>query len=229
MANFKEAHKWMTCCGADGYYNADFNQAQELVRKAEGGYSNDPRDKGGETYKGISRVFNPNWSGWVIIDAYKKTHTLKTNAYIPDKKLDELTESYYKSEYWNKIKGDEINNQRLANMIYDMSVNPIKPGAKQIVIDSLKVVSKDDTIKNYDVKKINVADPNKLFNEIGKRRSDGYKERGGYALNSWLNRLKSLGYGDVLETVKRNKGKTAMIALGLGIAISGIYLYNKNK
>lgn len=29
----------------------------------EGGYSNDPIDLGGETYKGIARNAHPNWQG----------------------------------------------------------------------------------------------------------------------------------------------------------------------
>src|SRR2546426_796362 len=50
---------------------ADFDYALTQLLKVEGGYANDPRDPGGETYKGISRVFWPNWSGWPLIDAAK--------------------------------------------------------------------------------------------------------------------------------------------------------------
>ena len=34
---------------------ADFRLAYKKIEAAEGGYVNDPDDKGGETYKGISR------------------------------------------------------------------------------------------------------------------------------------------------------------------------------
>lgn len=207
---------------------ANFVEAHNLVKKAEGGYANDPRDKGGETYKGISRVYNPSWEGWKIIDDYKlKYGTIKTNATISDIP-DRMVEEFYKKNYWNVIKGDEIKNQQLINMIYDLAVNPVKPGAKQIVIDSLKVVNKDASIDKYDVNKINATNSGKLFNEIGKRRKEGYEKIGGYALPSWLNRLKDLGYTGV-EIAKRNIGTTIAIIFGIGILTTGIIYLIKQK
>ena len=38
----------------------------------EGGYVDDPDDRGGETYKGISRKNHPAWEGWEIIDSMKE-------------------------------------------------------------------------------------------------------------------------------------------------------------
>ena len=46
---------------------ADFRLAYKKIEAAEGGYVNDPDDKGGETYKGISRKANPDWNGWINI------------------------------------------------------------------------------------------------------------------------------------------------------------------
>lgn len=51
---------------------ANFKIALDKVLSREGGYINDPDDKGGETYKGISRKYNPDWKGWRIIDNTKK-------------------------------------------------------------------------------------------------------------------------------------------------------------
>ncbi len=53
---------------------AKFIDAYKKVLNNEGIYSNDPDDAGGETYKGISRKANPNWDGWISIDAIKKAH-----------------------------------------------------------------------------------------------------------------------------------------------------------
>jgi lysozyme family protein len=50
---------------------ADFKQAHSIVMNNEGGYANDPSDRGGETYKGISRNNFPNWKGWKLIDLHK--------------------------------------------------------------------------------------------------------------------------------------------------------------
>ena len=38
---------------------ADFNDAFDETMGHEGGYVNDSNDAGGETYRGISRRFNP--------------------------------------------------------------------------------------------------------------------------------------------------------------------------
>lgn len=48
--------------------NENFLKSYDILIKHEGGYVNDPDDKGGETYKGIARKFNPDWKGWKIID-----------------------------------------------------------------------------------------------------------------------------------------------------------------
>lgn len=42
-----------------------------VTLKFEGGYNNDPKDKGKETYRGISRRSNPNWPGWSLVDRLK--------------------------------------------------------------------------------------------------------------------------------------------------------------
>ena len=51
---------------------ATFEDAYKKVVKVEGSYVCDSDDSGGETYKGISRRYNPKWEGWPIIDNYKK-------------------------------------------------------------------------------------------------------------------------------------------------------------
>ena len=45
------------------YYNsfASFNQSYDLIRQWEGNYVNHPFDKGGITYGGITKKYNPNW------------------------------------------------------------------------------------------------------------------------------------------------------------------------
>ena len=37
----------------------------------EGGYVDDRDDRGGETYRGISRNNFPDWKGWKKIDGFK--------------------------------------------------------------------------------------------------------------------------------------------------------------
>src|SRR6185437_3078069 len=93
------------------------------VLKNEGGYVNNPKDPGGETYRGISRKNNPSWAGWAIIDRYKNSRTLKTDDVIKDAQLDSLVQQEYESKYWKPFKGDTIQNQDVANIYFDMHVN----------------------------------------------------------------------------------------------------------
>ena len=56
-----------------------FTPAFTLSKINEGGWVNDPNDIGGETYRGISRKFNPKWNGWSVIDEMKKKGLIKKN------------------------------------------------------------------------------------------------------------------------------------------------------
>ena len=52
---------------------SDFEKSLTFVLSAEGGYANNKNDKGGETYKGVARNYNPHWGGWVQIDLVKES------------------------------------------------------------------------------------------------------------------------------------------------------------
>jgi len=101
---------------------ADFATAFALTMKNEGGYVHDPQDLGGETYKGIARRMNPKWEGWVDIDLLKKQkgfpEILDGNALLQEK-----IKAFYEANYWDKIRGDEIEDQDVAESIFDFAVN----------------------------------------------------------------------------------------------------------
>jgi lysozyme family protein len=102
---------------------ADFKTAYNITNKHEGYYVNVSWDLGRETYKGISRRFHPNWSGWTMIDGWKaKNGQPKWNQnldpLIPG--LAAAHERYSRTVFWNAIKGDDIHNQNFANLFYDV-------------------------------------------------------------------------------------------------------------
>ena len=101
---------------------ADFTPSFLHTINAEGGYVHDPDDPGGETYKGIARSRNSGWSGWADIDRLKKQKNFPRNLEA-DSDLQEKVKALYKSNYWDKVKGDEINDQDIAESIYDFAVN----------------------------------------------------------------------------------------------------------
>lgn len=103
---------------------ANFKTALDKVLYREGGYVNDPDDKGGETYKGISRKYNPDWKGWHIIDNTKKEHPKDFKGYLNrNPELEKAVYDLYKDKYWDCFDLDEIPNQQVANIMFDTCVN----------------------------------------------------------------------------------------------------------
>lgn len=107
---------------------ARFDPAFQLILAHEGGYSNDPDDPGGETYRGIARKMNPDWLGWHIIDLLKKQpgfpdSLLSKHELEIDRQLQYEVQSFYYLNYWMKILGDKLENQQVAESIFDFSVN----------------------------------------------------------------------------------------------------------
>lgn len=82
---------------------ADFNKSIDKVLINEGGYVNDPSDRGGETKFGISKRAYPN------VDIKNLTA--------------EQAKEIYKKDYWDKVKGDDISSEFVAYEIFDTAVN----------------------------------------------------------------------------------------------------------
>lgn len=103
---------------------ADFKTAYKKIEAAEGCYCFDPDDAGGETYKGISRKSNPNWDGWISIDAIKKAHPTTFKGIL--KKIPELekkVQDLYKDKYWDCFELDDVPSQLVAEQMFDTAVN----------------------------------------------------------------------------------------------------------
>jgi lysozyme family protein len=100
-----------------------FKQAFDNLFKYEAGYVNDKDDKGEETYAGIARHYHPDWQGWQIIDNYKKLYPPDFKSYLEkDERLQSLVLDFYKKEYWDKFKGDELP-YIIAEELLEQSVN----------------------------------------------------------------------------------------------------------
>lgn len=101
---------------------ANFDEAYLRTLKFEGGYANVDGDSGEETYKGISRAANPNWEGWKIVDEYRTKSNFPKNL-DGNQELQKLVRKCYKDNYWDKVWGDRIKHQKVANDLYDVAVN----------------------------------------------------------------------------------------------------------
>ena len=102
---------------------SDFSKAFEKTMEHEGGYVNDKDDRGGETYRGISRNNFGNWKGWKKIDKYKPVNDGFRKKIKQDESLQNDVRDFYKKEFWNRFKGDDIGDQGLAEELFDTAVN----------------------------------------------------------------------------------------------------------
>jgi lysozyme family protein len=101
---------------------ADFLTAYKKLDEVEGGYANDPADKGGETIFGIARKFHPDWPGWTLLDVLKQAPNFPHIAEV-NPELKGAAGVFYRQEYWNRLRGDDIPQQEIADYLFDTAVN----------------------------------------------------------------------------------------------------------
>jgi len=91
---------------------ADFLPAFERMIVAEGGYqlTDIPGDRGGQTFAGISRKAHPDWDGWEMVDKQKTPSA-------------EMVRDFYRAQFWERMKGDELSSQAVAGSIFSAYVN----------------------------------------------------------------------------------------------------------
>lgn len=125
-----------------------FEEAFRLVIGHEGGYSNDPKDPGGETKYGISKRSYPR----VEIGAL----TL------------EGAHRIYRADYWDKIHGDDLD-PGLALVAFDAAVNN---GVGQAVrwLQGALGVKQDGVIGPVTLSALTKADPQKVLVELHAQR-----------------------------------------------------------
>lgn len=126
---------------------AQFEPAFEIMMTNEGGYklTNDPVDRGGQTYAGVSRKAWPQWAGWAYIDRGETPPT-------------QLVRSFYKTNFWDAVRGDEITDNRIASSIFNFAVNTgVKVAVKlaQIVVG----VAPDGSLGEKTLAALNASSP----------------------------------------------------------------------
>ena len=120
-----------------------FELAFQTALGHEGGYANDKDDKGGETYKGISRVNHGNWEGWRMIDREKTNKSKFPDCLKSNAKLDDAVHAFYKENFWLHYRIDKINemSENVACEVFDSTVNAGYHGIKflQLAINEVCV------------------------------------------------------------------------------------------
>lgn len=181
---------------------ADFLKAFNNSIGHEGGWVNDPADKGGETYNGIARNFHPNWEGWQLLDA------------IPNKKrfdifpqLNSLVANFYYSVYWLRLNLNKIINDDLAALVFDWTLNS-GGAAREIqkILNSQFGFSLviDGIIGKNTINALNAVNAAYLINQITQARVNYYKSgvSDGWLDKKFLNGLIARAESFYTETVQ---------------------------
>lgn len=126
---------------------ASFDIALKITGGNEGGYSNDSLDSGGETLFGISRKWNPQWSGWTKVDQIKLTKPKQdwNKIMVKDDELILKAKAYYKIMYWDTNRLTEVQDQSIANELYDTGVNMSVSAAARFIQRALNISNKNQT------------------------------------------------------------------------------------
>lgn len=134
---------------------ADFTAALPLLRRFEGGYSNNPADRGGETYAGIARRY---WKGepiWKVIDGAKGYSDFPTVLERPPLKalLDIEIQGFYRRNFWQGL--DAIGSQLIAEEVLDCGVNCSAKAGREYLQRALNFFgSRHGTGSEYPVLKV---------------------------------------------------------------------------
>lgn len=163
-------------------YDYRFVKMLEFVLARDGGYVNNPYDKGGETNKGIT---------YTIYEQYRKSKNLPVQS-VKDISNDEVYEIYYKN-YYKASGADMIDDPKLSIYVFDTAVNMGISVAKDLLKKSNGDINKYETLRKEKYQKY-----------------VNYDASQGRFLAGWNNRVNQLKeYADntfIDNTIKYNLG-----------------------
>ena len=203
--------------------------AQNIVPftlKYEGYYANVSGDKGGETYRGISRVHNPGWSGWATVDKLKP---LKHNQNIPA--LEDNVIKFYWDNYFLP-KGFQNLDRVPALALFDFAVNGGYSARKfkaAVIAKYKTVLSNSASISADDGKALSNIDSLKLAMLVQDLRAGHFTQilannpSQAKFSSGWQSRLDSLN-SELVSVIKRHPIRTAGI---LGLVVFAIVFFSQ--
>lgn len=156
----------------------------------EGGYANDSRDPGGETYLGVSRVYNPGWSGWALIDKHRADATFPKSLRA-DAALTTQAAAFYEANYWRPA-GCDAAPEILRFDLFDMAVNQgVRTAVK--ALQRAAGVTDDGALGPATLAAVKAAFPVRLLFRFEAARLDRYAEGSDAQLlnygRGWLRRV----------------------------------------
>lgn len=172
---------------------ADGRKLIPFILKWEGGFANNPNDRGGATNMGVTL------KTWRTC-GYDKDHDGDID--VQDLKLitkEDVYNRVFKPQCWDRFKADKIKNQSVANMCVDWAWHS---GAGTAIKKVQRVLGlkADGIVGNMTLSAINRADQQKLFNQIKSSRlafvENIVKARPSQKtfIKGWKNRINSIKY-----------------------------------
>lgn len=158
----------------------------------EGGFANDPDDRGGATNKGIT------------LDTYKaycrrKGYPVPTVERLKNISDEQWTE-IFKTLFWDRWRADEINSQSIANILVDWVWGSGKYGIT--IPQRILGVTVDGIVGPKTIAAVNAADPKLLFDRIMAARKKYIDDictsrpKNNKFKRGWLRRLNSISFSD---------------------------------
>lgn len=162
-----------------------------FILSFEGGYVNNPYDRGGATKYGITL------NTWKLC-GYDKNNDHKIDT--TDIKLLNGNDFQYilKNKFWDKCKASYINDQSVANILVDWYWASGKYAITNI--QRILKIAQDGIIGQNTIRAINNTQPQQLFNLIKQARINFIgriienKPSQKIFYNGWLRRINSIGY-----------------------------------
>ena len=140
---------------------ADYRNIIPFIKRFEGGYVNHPNDKGGCTNMGVT------------ISTFRQYYGRNKTCEDLRKLTEEQWQYIFKKGFWDRIQGDKIECQSVANMIADYVWASGVYGIKYV--QKLLGVSADGVIGAKTLQAINSYPSSKeLFERIRQRRLDHF-------------------------------------------------------
>jgi lysozyme family protein len=160
---------------------AAFEQAFKITMKNEGGYSNNPLDDGGETWRGVARHFWPEWQGWKIVDEIKNGNPASLDAALAaDTTLEAHVLAFYRANFWQTGSLDLIDDQAVANQLFDAAVNMGAGAGAKFLQAGVNLLSPGTLVVDGKIGKLSIASANarngeELYNAICTIRKQRYE------------------------------------------------------